>query len=116
MYEASFDLKRRPFGATPDATCFLSAGPIQAALDEIVVCVEQGQGIAVLTAPAGTGKTLLCERLRSELSGRFETIFLRHASFLTRRALLQTLLCELNQPLSRNSRSPTATRSIGSDL
>ena len=103
MYEASFDLKRRPFGATPDATCFLSAGPIQAALDEIVVCVEQGQGIAVLTAPAGTGKTLLCERLRSELSGRFETIFLRHASFLTRRALLQTLLCELNQPYQQPS-------------
>ena len=103
MYEASFELKRRPFGATPDATCFLSAGPIQAALDEIVVCVEQGQGIAVLTAPAGTGKTLLCERLRNELSGRFETIFLRHASFLTRRALLQTLLCELNQPYQHPS-------------
>ncbi len=96
MYEASFGLKRRPFAATPDATCFLSAGPIQAALDEIVVCVEQGQGIAVLTAPAGTGKTLLCERLRSELDDRYETVFLRHASFLTRRALLQTILCELN--------------------
>ena len=96
MYEASFGLKRRPFAATPDASCFLSAGPIQAALDELVVCVEQGQGIAVLTAPAGTGKTLLCERLRSELDERYETVFLRHASFLTRRALLQTILCELN--------------------
>ena len=96
MYEASFDLKRRPFGATPDATCFLAAAPIQAALDEIMVCIEQGQGISVLTAPAGVGKTLLCERLRSELGPRFETVFLRHASFLTRRALLQTLLCELN--------------------
>ncbi|WP_010585603.1 ExeA family protein [Schlesneria paludicola] len=96
MYEASFGLKRRPFAATPDASCFLSAGPIQGALDELVVCVEQGQGIAVLTAPAGTGKTLLCERLRSELDERYETVFLRHASFLTRRALLQTVLCELN--------------------
>lgn len=96
MYEASFGLKRRPFAATPDVTCFLSSGPIQAALDELVVCVEQGQGIGILTAPAGTGKTLLCERLRFELGDRFETIFLRHASFLTRRALLQTILCELN--------------------
>ena len=96
MYEASFGLKRRPFAATPDATCFLAAGPIQAALDEIVVCVQQGQGIAVLTAPAGTGKTLLCERLRLELDERYETVFLRHASFLTRRALLQTILCELS--------------------
>ena len=98
MYEASFGLKRRPFAATPDATCFLSAAPIQAALDEIVLCIEQGQGIGVLTAPAGIGKTLLCERLCSELNPRFQTIFLRHASFLTRRALLQTLLCELKHP------------------
>lgn len=103
MYEASFGLKRRPFAATPDATCFLSAGPIQAALDELVVCVQQGQGIGVLTAPAGTGKTLLCERLRSELDDRFETVFLRHASFLTRRALLQTVLCELNHSYNHPS-------------
>lgn len=96
MYEASFGLKRRPFAATPDASCFLSSAPIQAALDELVVCVEQGQGIAVMTAPAGTGKTLLCERLRLELDERFETVLLRHASFMTRRALLQTILCELN--------------------
>ena len=96
MYEAFFGLKRRPFAATPDSQCFLASGTIQAALDEIVVCVEQGQGIAVVTAPAGTGKTLLCERLRSELGDRFESVLLRHASFLTRRALLQTILCELN--------------------
>ncbi|WP_397570862.1 ExeA family protein [Schlesneria sp. T3-172] len=103
MYEASFDLKRRPFGATPDATCFLAAAPIQAALDEVLVCIEQGQGISVVTAPAGVGKTLLCERLRMELKPRFETIFLRHASFLTRRALLQTLLCELNHSYQHSS-------------
>lgn len=103
MYEANFGLKRRPFAATPDATCFLSAGPIQAALDEIVVCIEQGQGIAVLTAPAGIGKTLLCERICLELSDRFQIVFLRHSSFLTRRALLQTLLSELNHPYQHPS-------------
>ncbi|MEK6260777.1 MAG: AAA family ATPase [Planctomycetota bacterium] len=96
MYEAFFGLKRRPFAATPDPQCFLASGTIQAALDEVVVCVEQGQGIAVVSAPAGTGKTLLCERLCSELGERFESVLLRHASFLTRRALLQTILCELN--------------------
>ena len=95
MYEAFFGLKRRPFAATPDPQCFLMSGTIQAAFDEVVVCVEQGQGIAVVSAPAGAGKTLLCERLRSELGERFESVLLRHASFLTRRALLQTILCEL---------------------
>lgn len=101
MYESQFSLKRRPFAATPDPKCFLASGPIQAALDELVVCVEQGQGVAVVSAPAGTGKTLLCERLRLELADRFETVFLRHASFLTRRALLQTILADLNHSYHR---------------
>ena len=96
MYQTYFGLKRRPFGETPDSRCFLASRVIQAALDEIVVCVEQGQGIAVVSAPAGIGKTLLCERLRTELGNRFESVILRHANFLTRRGLLQTLLCELS--------------------
>ena len=102
MYESQFLLKRRPFTATPDSRCFLAAGPIQAVLDELVVCVEQGQGVAIVSAPAGTGKTLLCERLRTELTGHFEIVFLRHASFLTRRALLQSILADLNHAYRRH--------------
>ncbi|MBS0202531.1 MAG: AAA family ATPase [Planctomycetes bacterium] len=102
MYESQFLLKRRPFAATPDPRCFLLAGSIQAALDELVVCVEQGQGAAVVSAPAGTGKTLLCERLRVELENRFQVVLLRHASFLTRRALLQTVLADLNHAYRRH--------------
>lgn len=102
MYETQFLLKRRPFAATPDPRCFLGAGTIQAALDELVVCVEQGQGVAIVSAPAGTGKTLLSERLRMELDSRFEVIFLRHASFLTRRALLQSILADLNHAYRRH--------------
>ena len=102
MYESQFQLKRRPFAATPDPKCFLALGSVQGALDELVVCVEQGQGVAVVSAPAGTGKTLLCERLRVELEERFETVFLRHASFLTRRALLQTILADLNHSYRRH--------------
>ena len=102
MYEAQFRLKRRPFAATPDPRCFLSSHQMLAALDELVVCVEQGQGVAIATAPAGTGKTLLCERLRAELESNFEVVFLGHASFLTRRALLQTVLADLNHVYQRH--------------
>ncbi len=101
MYEAQFLLKRRPFAATPDPRCFLASGQIQSALDELVVCVEQGQGVAVVSAPAGTGKTLLCERLRSELESRFQVVLLPHASFLTRRAILQSILADLNHSYRR---------------
>lgn len=103
MYEAFFELRRRPFATTPDPNCWFGPGPIRAALDELVVCTEQGQGIGVLVAPAGAGKTLLCERLLAELSDRFDAVLLRHATFQTRRALLQTLLCELDQPYDRPS-------------
>ena len=81
MYESFFGLKRRPFAATPDPQCFLASASIQAALDEVVVCIEQGQGIAIVSAPAGTGKTLLCERLRSELGSPFESVLLRHVTY-----------------------------------
>lgn len=101
MYESQFSLKRRPFAATPDPKCFLSSGLIQAALDELVVCVEQGQGVAIVSAPAGTGKTLLCERLQLELDSRFQVVFLRHASFMTRRALLQSILADLDHAYRR---------------
>jgi type II secretory pathway predicted ATPase ExeA len=101
MYESQFLLKRRPFAATPDPRCFLASGQIQSALDELVVCVEQGQGVAVVSAPAGTGKTLLCERLRSELENRFQVVLLPHASFLTRRAILQSILADLNHSYRR---------------
>lgn len=101
MYEACFSLHHRPFAATPDPACWFHDGPFQAVLDELLVCAEQGQGIGVLIAPAGAGKTLVCERLIRELQDRFATVFLRHATFATRRALLQTILCELDRPFDK---------------
>lgn len=101
MYEAFFGLQRRPFAATPDPACFLAAATVQAAIDEVAICLEQGQGIAVLTGAAGTGKTLVCERLIQEFPGDLRVVFLRHASFQSRRGLLQNLLFELNATYQR---------------
>ncbi len=101
MYEAFFQLQRRPFSMTPDAGCFLATDAIRSALDELAVCVERGQGLAVVTGPAGTGKTLLCHRLADELSDRFRTVLLANGRFPTQRALLQAILFELGQPYAR---------------
>lgn len=70
---------------------------IQTVIDELVVCLERGEGIAVLTAPAGMGKTLLCEKVRQEVAGEFVTILLRHADFRAPVDLLRTFLIELGQ-------------------
>lgn len=98
MYEGHFHLERRPFAATPDpGCCYLS--PTQAPLFKSVVrCIENGQGIAILTGPAGIGKTLLVQVLLAESAQRFTTVYLGTGQFPTRRALLQAILYELGQP------------------
>src|SRR5258708_6612215 len=95
MYEAYFHLLKRPFAATCDPSCFFAPEPIQELVDELVLRAESGQGICVLSAPAGTGKTLVCRRIAAEFSGRLTPLFLANANFPTRRALLQSLLFEL---------------------
>ncbi len=101
MYETFLGMDRHPFSATPDPSCFVAAEGVQAAFDELMVCVERGQGIGVLTGTAGIGKTLLCQKLVSELSESFETVFLNNANYAMPRSLLQAILYELGQPYSR---------------
>src|SRR4051794_14449769 len=98
MYEGHFHLDRRPFSATPDpGCCYLS--PTQIPLIQSVArCIEHGQGIAILTGPAGIGKTLLAQVLLTESEPRFTGVYLGTGQFPTRRALLQAILYELGQP------------------
>lgn len=100
MYEAHFHLQKRPFSTTPDPDCFFASEPIQDLVDELVLRAESGQGIGILTAEAGTGKTLICRRVAAELLGRLTPIVLPTASFPTRRALLQSVLFELGRRYS----------------
>ncbi len=101
MYEEFFGLKRRLFAATPDASCFVPLEGPQAALDALAISCERGQGIGVLTGDAGLGKTLLGLRLAFELQPTFQTAFVNHSAFPTRRALLQAILFELHRPYIR---------------
>jgi type II secretory pathway predicted ATPase ExeA len=103
MYEEFFRLQRRPFCATPDPSCAYLAGPLQTVLDELVVCLERGEGIAVLTAPAGYGKTLLCETVQRELGDGFATVLLRHGHFSSAADLLRILLAELGTTSANQS-------------
>ena len=114
MYESFFNLHRRPFSATPDPSCVYHGGSIQTVIDELVICLERGEGIAVLTAPAGLGKTLLCENLLQQLDGEFITIFLRHADFRSSADLLRTLLIELGkEETSKESEQELRLQLIG---
>lgn len=101
MYESFFGFDRRPFSATPDAECFVACESIQNALEELIVCVESGQGIGIVTGPAGMGKTLLCERLADELDTTYLSVILTNSNFPAPRSLLQSILHEIGEPYNR---------------
>lgn len=101
MYESFFGLHRRPFAASPDTVCFVSVEPAAAALEELAHCVESGQGVGVLTAAAGLGKTIVCRKLAELLQNEYAVAFLPGANFPTRRSLLQAILFELGREYSR---------------
>ncbi len=62
---------------------------------------QDGQGIGILTAPAGLGKTILCRKLADALRNQFAVVFLPNANFPTRRSLLQAVLYEMGHPYLR---------------
>lgn len=98
MYESFFGFDGRPFSATPDADCCAGVETMQNAYDELLRGLEDAQGIGVLSAPAGTGKTLLCRKLAADLADSFTTVLLPTCRFNSARSLLQAVLFELNRP------------------
>ena len=91
----AFDLKRRPFGAMPDAKCFFSTDALNTTLDELLQSLQTGQGICIFTGDAGSGKTLMCEQLQRSLTSQHSVVFLRHSTFASNRAMLQELASAL---------------------
>ena len=94
MYEQFFRLQRRPFAAMPEAGCLFHTGQLHEIFEQIRSCIQDGQGIGILTAPAGMGKTLICQWLVQELSEQFRTVLLSNSKFSTPSALLQAILFE----------------------
>ncbi|HET6325212.1 MAG TPA: AAA family ATPase [Planctomycetaceae bacterium] len=101
MSQSLFGLRKQPFAALPDVDCFVPLEGICQAFDELLQAATEGRGIGVLTAPAGLGKTLVCQRLARELSANFRVAFLPTGNFLTRRSLLQAILFELGHSFVR---------------
>ncbi len=74
MYEAHFQLAKRPFLEFPDRSCFFVHEPVPEIIRELVVQLENGQGIVVLTGPHGIGKTLICRKIAAELGRHRSTV------------------------------------------
>lgn len=103
MYESFFELARRPFVSTPNPDCCLAHHDWGTARSDLKACIERNQGIGVITGPPGVGKTLLLASLADEFSHSAVVVLLPHGNFLTRRAMLQAILGQLDKPYGRLS-------------
>jgi type II secretory pathway predicted ATPase ExeA len=98
MYEAYFDLKRRPFSNTPNPADYFPGGGHEEAFKLLNGFLSDGDGIAVVVGPAGVGKTLLGHRLLDVLKPTQQPIFLTNNHTSTVAALYQAILYDLSLP------------------
>jgi general secretion pathway protein A len=102
MGETCFGLRRRPFPATPDASCYYPSTSHERGLARLQQGLADGEGALLLTGLPGTGKTLLCHCLLDRL-GEVASVFLTNSHFPDRAALLQAVLFDLSLPHEKRS-------------
>ena len=98
MYEEFFDLKRRPFGCTPDPTDYYPSAMHEEALALLRSCIDEGEGIAVLLGEPGVGKTLLCRMLLDAIEPSRSAVVITNTHMSSVQSLLQSILYDLSIP------------------
>jgi type II secretory pathway predicted ATPase ExeA len=96
MYTAYFGLRHRPFRPTPDRNAYYPATSHEVALGQLRQALADGEGLAMLSGDAGTGKTLLCHCLLDTAADA--SAFLTNSHFPDRAGLLQAILFDLSLP------------------
>ena len=92
-YETFYGLDDKPFAAPPDARFLYHSGAHDVALQDLLSSVSKHDAVAVLTAPADMGKTLLCRALVEQLDQRTLVSFISNAP-ASGEQLLRTLLVD----------------------
>lgn len=80
MYTTHFGLHQAPFSITPNPAFFYSGNSRGEMLDALLYAVEHGEGIVKVTGEVGSGKTMLCRMLESELPEHIDAIYLVNPS------------------------------------
>lgn len=94
MYLEHFGLREMPFGITPDTEYVYTGRAHQAALNTLLVALENGEGFIKITGEVGSGKTLLCRRLLQALPENWISAYLPNPA-LSPETLLLALTDEL---------------------
>lgn len=114
MYLTHFGLTRPPFGITPDPDFFYSGNTRGAILEALLYAVSHGEGIIKVTGEVGSGKTMLCRMLESQLPTSVVVIYLVNPS-LGPEEVLYTIGGELGLDI-RDRRSDEVLRLLHADL
>lgn len=98
MTQMHLGLKTRPFQSTPDSACYYAATTHERALARLLQALADQEGMILLTAAPGLGKTLLCQIVLERLGDEVTSAFLTNSHCGDRLGLLQAILYELSLP------------------
>jgi len=99
MYREFFKFTDRPFRVAPDVDSYVAVEPTEGARSAIERC----EGPGLLVGPTGCGKSLVCHLLADHVRETHQLVFLESSQLCTRRALLQHILFELDQPYQEST-------------
>lgn len=102
MYYAHFGLKEPPFKITPNTEVFFTGGNRGAVLDAIAYAILNGEGIVKVVGEVGSGKTMLCRMLQTQLPDRIESIYLANPS-VAPEEVLHAIAFELQIKVPKNA-------------
>ena len=107
MYEKRFGLHRKPFQAVQKPTDYFSSSAYTQLLPAILNALQSDLGIAVLTGPAGVGKSVTLENFRRTLEPSLQTYLVRGGTVRSADDLLYSLYRHL---LTADNTTPTGER------
>ncbi len=91
MYETNFGFHRQPFQCADLTRAFFISESIRSILPQLLHALRSDLGIAVLTGPAGVGKTSLLKHLQTQLAHEGRAVLCSGAGLETPSEVLQTL-------------------------
>jgi MSHA biogenesis protein MshM len=114
MYHQHFGLRQSPFGITPNPAFFYAGNTRGEMLDALLYAVVHGEGIVKVTGEVGSGKTMLCRMLESQLPPHVDVIYLANPT-LGRQEVAYAIAGELELDVA-NRRIDEVLRMLQADL
>lgn len=102
MYYAHFGLKEPPFKITPNTEFFFTGGNRGAILDALMYAITSGEGIVKVVGEVGSGKTMICRMLQTQLPENIESVYLANPS-VAPEDVLHAIAFELQLQLPQNA-------------